>query len=105
MKPVAKVACALIALSTLSACVAGSSEAHHMAQSGALSQFLLGLWHGVIAPVTLIIEIINHFAPHALPWTAHFIEKDSGVFYDIGIYLGVGGGPTVVFANSRRRAV
>lgn len=101
MRPLAKIACALIVLSTLSACAAGSQEAHHMAQSGALSQFLLGVWHGVIAPVTLIVELVNHFAPHALPWTLHFFEKDSGVFYDLGFYLGLGGGP-VIYLNSRR---
>jgi hypothetical protein len=102
MKPVAKIACALIVLSTLAACAAGSAEAHHMAQSGGLSQFLLGVWHGVIAPVTLVVELINHFAPHVLPWTLHFFERDSGVFYDLGFYLGLGGGP-VIFASSRRR--
>lgn len=102
MKPIARIVGALIVLSTLGACAAGSAEAHHMAQSGALSQFLLGVWHGLIAPVTLVVEIINHFAPHVLPWTLHFFEKDSGVFYDLGFYLGVGGGP-VIFVNSRRR--
>jgi hypothetical protein len=102
MKPVAKIACALIVLAALSGCAAGSAEAHHMAQSGALSQFLLGVWHGLIAPVTLVVELINHFAPHLLPWTLHFFEKDSGVFYDLGFYLGLGGGP-VIFVTSRRR--
>jgi hypothetical protein len=102
MKPLAKIVCALIVLSTLAACTAGSADAHHMARSGALSQFLLGVWHGLIAPVTLVVELINHFAPHVLPWTLHFFEKDSGVFYDLGFYLGVGGGP-VIFVNSRRR--
>lgn len=103
MKRVARIACILIALSTLGACAAGSPEARHMAEDGALAQFLLGVWHGVIAPVTLIVELVNHFAPHVLPWSLHFFEKDSGVFYDLGFYLGLGGGPVIVL-NSRRRA-
>jgi hypothetical protein len=102
MKPAIRIAGVLIALATLSACAAGSVEAHHMAESGGVSQFLLGVWHGVIAPVTLIVELINHFAPHVLPWTLHFFEKDSGVFYDLGFYLGLGGGPVIV-THSRRR--
>ena len=102
MRPIGKITCALIVLSMLGACTAGSAEAHHMAQSGGLSQFLLGVWHGLIAPVTLVVELVDHVAPHALPWTLHFFEKDSGVFYDLGFYLGLGGGPVIV-THSRRR--
>ena len=105
MKPIAKIACALIVLSLLSACVAGSAEAHHMAQSGGLNQLLLGFWHGLIAPVTLVVEIINQFAPHATPWPVRFFERDSGVLYDIGFYLGLVFGPSALFATSRRRVV
>jgi hypothetical protein len=66
-----------------------------------LSQFLLGLWHGIIGPVTLVVEIINRAFPHALPWRAHLYEtKAAGAAYDIGFYLGLAGGPT--FAISRR---
>lgn len=97
----AKVAAILVVALSLSACVAGSGESAHAASGGMLSQFLLGLWHGFIGPVTLLIEIINRFFPHVLPWRAHLYEtKAPGVAYDIGFYLGLVGGPS--FAISRR---
>jgi hypothetical protein len=65
-----------------------------------LSQFLLGLWHGIIGPVTLIGEIINRLFPHALPWQVHFYEtKATGVAYDVGFYLGLAGGPSFAFGR------
>jgi hypothetical protein len=89
-----------VALS-LSACVAGSGESAHAASGGMLSQFFLGLWHGIIGPVTLVIEIVNRLFPHALPWRAHLFEtKATGVAYDVGFYLGLADGPT--YAISRR---
>ena len=95
------VAAILVAALALSACVAGSGESAHAASGGMLSQFLLGLWHGVIGPVTLIIEIVNRFFPHLLPWRAHLYEtKVTSVAYDLGFYLGLAGGPS--FALSRR---
>ncbi|MDR3508552.1 MAG: hypothetical protein P4L64_11690 [Caulobacteraceae bacterium] len=69
-----------------------------------LSQLLLGFWHGIIAPVTLIVEIINHFWPHALPWRLHLYEAhETGVPYDVGFYLGLAGGPPVVWSSWSRR--
>jgi hypothetical protein len=105
MKPIAKIACAVISLSALAACTAGSADAQHMAQNGGVSQFLLGVWHGLIAPVTLLIEVVNKFAPHGTPWPLHMIEKDGGVFYDLGFFLGMAGGPSALFVSSRRRVV
>jgi hypothetical protein len=84
----------------LSACVAGSTEAAHAASGGTLSQFLLGLWHGIIAPLTLIGEIINRLFPHALPWRLHMYEiRATGVAYDVGFYLGLAGGPSFVLGR------
>ena len=102
MKSIAKIACALVGLSVLGACAAGSAEARHLAHSGGLSPLLLGFWHGLIAPVTLVIEVINHFAPHRTPWSVRFFERDSGVFYDIGFYLGLVCGPSALVFRSRR---
>lgn len=96
-----KVGLVLLVALSLSACVAGSGESAHAASGGMLSQFFLGLWHGIIGPVTLIIEIINRFFPHVLPWRAHLYEtKAAGLAYDVGFYLGLAGGPS--FAISRR---
>jgi hypothetical protein len=102
MKPIAKTAAACVALLALAACVAGSPDAAHAAAGGWVSQFFLGLWHGLIGPVTLIVEIINRFAPHLLPWKTHLYETSaSGVAYDAGFYLGLAGSPVVLW--SRRR--
>jgi hypothetical protein len=97
MKRAGAAAVGLIVLLALTACVAGSQESQHAAAGGMLSQLLLGLWHGVIAPVTLIVEVINHFAPHLLPWTVRLYEaKDTGTAYDVGFYLGLAGSPIII---------
>jgi hypothetical protein len=89
---------------TLAACAAGSSEAQHAASGGDVSQFLLGIWHGVIAPVMLIVEVINRFAPHVLPWSVRFFEtKATGVAYDVGFYLGLVGSPLLLGSRWSRR--
>lgn len=101
-RPTLRLGAALVLVALgLSACVAGSGESANAASGGMLSQFLLGLWHGIIGPVTLIIEIVNRFFPHLLPWKAHLYEtKAAGLAYDVGFYLGLAGGPS--FAISRR---
>ena len=88
----------------LAACVAGSAESHHAAAGGALSQFLLGLWHGIIGPFMLIIEVINAIRPHTLPWTVHFYETSgTGIAYDIGFYFGLVSGPGAIIGGWSRR--
>lgn len=102
-KALARIGCATLALLALGACVAGSSESQHAAAGGLLSQGLLGFWHGIIAPATLIVEIINRLAPHALPWHVRLYETaNTGVAYDVGFYLGLAGGPPIVWSSWRR---
>jgi len=60
---------AVALLAFVSACVAGSEASHHAVQGGAVSEIMLGVWQGLIAPITLIGEIIQKVAPHVLPWT------------------------------------
>ncbi len=104
MKRIIVMTCGVLSLLALGACAAGSADSHHAAMGGDLPQFLLGLWHGVIAPITLIIEIINRLVPHALPWATHLYEKDgTGTAYDVGFYLGLAGGPPIVLTGWRRR--
>ncbi len=89
-----KIALASVLLLALGACTAGSPEAAHTAAGGPILQFLLGLWHGFIGPITLIVEIINKLAPSLLPWRVHLYEThDTGVVYDIGFYLGLASHP------------
>ena len=100
MKPNAKMVLAVGLMVALTACVAGSAESHHAAAGGAVSHFFLGLWHGMIAPVTLIIEIVDRFLPHRLPWSAHLYETSAaGALYDLGFYIGLSGGPLVVWSR------
>jgi hypothetical protein len=98
-----RVAGIMVAVLALSACVAGSGESGQAASGGMLSQFLLGFWHGVIGPLTLIGEVINRFFPHLLPWKVHLYEtKATGVAYDVGFYLGLAGGPSFAFGRRWR---
>ncbi len=104
MKQSIKTTGAVALLLALSACAAGSAASQHAAAGGDLPQFLLGVWHGIIAPVTIILEVVNRLAPHALPWNVHLYEsKGAGVAYDVGFYLGLAGGPPIVWRAWPRR--
>ena len=95
-------AIALVAL--VSACAAGSEASHHAAQGGTVSQLILGFWHGVIAPVTLIGEIIQKLSPGTLPWTFRFYEPtNTGALYDLGFFVGMVAGPSVLWTGASRR--
>ena len=90
---------------TLVACAAGSAESQHAASGGVLSQLLLGFWHGLIAPVMLIIEVVDKFAPHLLPWDVRFYEsRGTGVVYDVGFYFGLVGSPLLAHTGWSRRS-
>ena len=96
-----KITGAIFLVLALASCVAGSAESQHAAGGGVLMQLLLGFWHGLIAPVMLIVEVINKLAPHTLPWTVRFYEsKGTGAAYDVGFYLGLVGSPLLI---GRRR--
>ena len=102
MNKTLKILGAATLLICLSGCAAGSTDAHVAAAGGDLPQFFLGLWHGFIAPVTLIVEIINRLAPHLLPWRPRFFETGTGVAYDLGFYLTLSGGPHFALYSWRR---
>jgi hypothetical protein len=81
----------------LAACAAGGVESGEAAHGGMISLFLLGFWHGIIAPFTLLVEIGHKLWPHTIPWAIRLYElKANSVVYDVGFFLGVGGGPVVV---------
>jgi len=97
------VACALVLF--LAGCAAGGVESGTAAHSGLLSQFLLGLWHGIIAPVTLLVEIGHKLWPQTIPWAMRLYEtRADSVVYDVGFFLGLGGGPVIVWRRPRRAA-
>ena len=101
MKKLVVIVCVAGLACILVACAAGTPEADHAAAGGVLSQLVLGFWHGLIAPVTLIIEIIRKLVPHAVPWPWRMYGGHDSVAYDIGFYFGLAGGPT--FLGSRWR--
>lgn len=67
-------------LFALSACAA---EANPLAGSEGAAGFWLGLWHGVIAPVTFIISL---FSDQVGVYEVHNV----GGWYDLGFVLGLG---------------
>jgi hypothetical protein len=104
LNPATKVAVSTFLVMTLCACAAGSADAEHAAHAGTLSTFVLGFWHGLIAPVTLVVEVINQFATRgALPWSPHFYQEGTGVVYDVGFFIGIIAGPSILWSGSLRR--
>jgi hypothetical protein len=83
----------IAALLLLSSCAAGPNTAPPQAEPAG---FLLGLWHGIILPVTFVISLFTD--------TVSVYEvANSGNWYDFGFFLGVmislGGGG----ASARKR--
>jgi|GEM_PF-1124290 len=96
----------MVLLLGLAACAAGSDASHHAAQGGTVSEIMLGVWHGLIAPVTLIGEIIQKVAPNALPWTFRVYEPEgTGVLYDVGFVLGLVIGPSLLLSRVPGRRI
>ena len=68
----------------LTACAAGANpEVGMAAESGDVAGFWLGLWHGIIAPVTFVISL---FTDNVNIYEVH----NSGNWYDFGFVLGAG---------------
>ena len=45
----------------------------------------------------LIVEVVDRFAPHLLPWTVRFYEPHANsALYDLGFYLGLAGSPVLI---------
>ena len=58
----------------------------------------------IIAPITLIVEIINALVPRLVPWHVHLYEtKGAGVFYDVGFYIGIASHPIALSRGRWRR--
>ena len=74
----------LLAAWALAACAAGTNPAEGTpGQAGEGDGFLLGLWHGFIAPVTFVISLFED--------TVGFYEvRNNGNWYDFGFVLGAG---------------
>lgn len=83
MKPHRLALLAVMILVVLSACSAGANpEVGKVAADGDTAGFLMGLWHGLIAPITFIISLfkdsVNIYEVH-----------NSGNWYDFGFMFGL----------------
>ena len=97
-RKVARVVVVAVALMLLlAACAPGiNPEVGSAAPEGDVAGFWLGLWHGIIAPITFVISL---FTDDVSLYEVH----NSGNWYDFGFVLGAGilfGGG---FGGARRR--
>jgi hypothetical protein len=86
MKPgLKRVGLLLLVVALVSAgCAAGPNAQEGVAPpDGALAGFWLGLWHGIIAPVTFVISL---FTDKIGLYEVH----NNGNWYDFGFVLGAG---------------
>lgn len=68
----------------MAACAAGPNpQAGTSGADGLIAGFWLGLWHGVIAPVTFVISLFN---AEVGVYEIHNV----GAWYDFGFVLGLG---------------
>jgi len=75
---------AVIALLVLTGCAAGPNTQRSVADSsGHVAGFWLGLWHGIIAPITFIISL---FRDRVNVYEVH----NNGNWYNLGFVLGAG---------------
>lgn len=73
-----------VVIFSLTACAgaAGGNDVAHVA-TGHISGFWAGLWHGLIAPITLIVSLFND---HVNIYDVH----NNGNWYNVGFMIGVG---------------
>lgn len=67
----------------LGACAAGVNPEVGVAVDGDVAGFWLGLWHGIIAPITFVISL---FTDNVNIYEVH----NNGNWYDFGFVLGAG---------------
>lgn len=87
--------CALLlcAVFALTACIPGDGSY----TSGTPANFLSGVWHGWIAPISLIVELFN-------PKIHIYETANTGFWYDFGFYIAVisGFGGVALTRRARR---
>lgn len=91
------IAVVTVALLALAACAPGGNELR--GQGEEVAGFWLGLWHGLICPITFIVSLFDH---DVNVYEVH----NSGGWYNLGFLLGAGaalGGSAGGGARARRR--
>ena len=84
MKVISVLGILLVLIFILSGCVAGPNELEKKPnKEGKIAGFFMGLWHGLIAPITFIISIFTK--------KVRFYEVyNNGFWYNFGFVLGAG---------------
>ena len=86
----------LVAPLLVGACFASQAPLAGAGQTIRPAGFLLGLWHGFIAPIAFIVSLFSdHVRIYAAP--------NNGLWYDFGFMLGISGFSGGIFAGSRPR--
>ena len=68
---------------TITSCAPGPNVQEGVVQGGEIAGFWLGLWHGVIAPITFVISLFSD--------TVNVYEiHNNGNWYNLGFVLGAG---------------
>lgn len=84
----------LLSMSLLTGCVPGDGANNNQDLAG----FFWGIWHGWIAPISLIIGLFN-------PDIRLYETYNSGWWYDFGYYIAIisGFGGISLFRRSKRK--
>jgi hypothetical protein len=81
---------ALISVFVLASCAPGHNiSAHVTSPEGSIAGFWLGLWHGIISPVTFVISLFN---TRINIYEVH----NNGGWYNFGFILGA----SIIFGGS-----
>jgi len=84
MKRIAVMAAVLAVVLVLAACAPGPNDAERTPSAkGKVAGFWLGLWHGLISPVTFVISIFNR---NVRLYEIH----NNGGWYNFGFVIGAG---------------
>jgi hypothetical protein len=84
MRKLAWLGCGLLLFLVLSSCAPGPNSVEKTAdREGKTAGFWLGLWHGLISPITFIISLFNN---NIDIYEVH----NSGSWYNFGFVLGAG---------------
>ena len=101
MKRILIVGLLVMAVVVLAGCAAGPNDmANAPDEEGQVAGFWMGLWHGIIAPITFVISLFSDTV------TMYEIHNNGG-WYNFGFLLGFGaiwGGGGGGAARARRRS-
>ena len=85
----------IVLMVLVSSCFAEQSRIAGLG-TGQRPGFLLGFWHGFIAPISFVVSLFSEkIRIYAVP--------NTGKFYDFGFMLGISGFSGGLFAGSRKK--